>query len=219
MKKSLFGLLLALIFAGTTFAQEVSLGADVVSNYIWRGTKFGGPSIQPTFELGFGDLAVGTWGSFALTNDAPMENDFYASYSLGDISFGVTDYYYQGVFSDFSDTAGSHALEINAGYTMDALSISANYIVNEAGGALSVGGDTYIEVGYSLEKVDLFVGAGNGWHTVADSKGDHPFAVVNIGVSASKEVKINDSFSIPVSGAIIYNPDGDVSYFYVGFTF
>lgn len=213
MKKMFLMTLTALVISGTVIAQEVSLGADVVSNYIWRGLKYGGPSVQPVVELGFADLAIGSWGSFALTNDAPMENDFYLSYSAGDLSIGVTDYYYQGPLFDFSDSTGSHAFEINLGYTVNALSISGNYILNEAGGAASLGSDMYFELGYALENLDIFVGAGDGWHS---SNGD--FALVNIGISVSKEIKITEDFSLPVSGAVIVNPDAEMSFLYVGFS-
>lgn len=221
MRKLLFAVLAALTFSGSVFAQDVSLGADVVSNYIWRGTKFAGPSVQPYIELGSGDFTIGSWGSFALSEvDVPMENDFYASYAFGDLSLGVTDYYYQGEFTDFSDTTGSHAIEFNVGYAIGDLSFSANYILNKTpDGAGSIGNDMYFEVGYALlENLSAFVGAGDGWHSVADSKGDHPFTVVNVGLSTSKEVKITEDFSIPVSGAVIYNPDADLAYLYVGFS-
>ena len=214
MKKFLLMIIVAFTFSGNIIAQEVSVGADVVSNYIWRGVKFGGPSVQPTVELGFGDLAIGSWGSFALSAfDVPMENDFYASYSMGDLSVGVTDYYYQGPLFETSTDSGSHALEINVGYAVDAVSISANYIVNEAGGAGSAGSDMYFELGYALENISLFVGAGDGWHS-----SDGEFALVNVGISVSKEVKVTEDLSLPVFGSIIVNPDAELSYLFVGFS-
>ncbi len=214
MKKYLLMILITLTFSGNIFAQEVSVGADVVSNYIWRGVKFGGPSVQPSVELGFGDLAIGSWGSFALSAfDVPMENDFYASYSVGNLSFGVTDYYYQGPLFETSTDSGSHALEINAGYSLDELSISANYIINEAGGAGSAGSDLYFELGYALENISLFVGTGDGWHS-----SDGELSVVNVGISVSKVVKVTEGFSLPVFGSIIVNPDAEVSYLFVGFS-
>jgi hypothetical protein len=214
MKKLLFAAVIAVTLSGNVFAQDVDMGADVVSSYIWRGGSYGGPSIQPWLELGFGDLAVGAWGSFDFVANAPGENDYYVSYSLGDLSVGFTDYYYRTTLSETSSDSGSHAVELNLGYTIGALSLSGNYILNEAPMAGSQGGDVYIEVGYTLGNVDLFVGAGNGWHTVDPDE----FTVVNIGLSASKDIKITEDFSIPVTGAIVVNPDADVSYFYVGFS-
>ena len=214
MKKLLFAALIALSFSGNALAQDVDMGADFVSSYIWRGGAYGGPSVQPWVELGFGDLAVGAWGSFDFVSNAPSENDYYVSYSLGDLSIGLTDYYYRTTLSETSSDSGSHAIEVNVGYSMGALSLSGNYIVNEAPMAGSTGGDMYFEVGYTVGNVDLFVGAGNGWHTVDPDE----FTVVNVGLSVSKEIKVTEDFSIPVTGAIIVNPDADLSFFYVGFS-
>lgn len=214
MKKTLLSLLAVFMFSGSIFAQEVSVGAGVVSNYVWRGVKFAGPSIQPSIELGFGNLAIGSWGSFAITDDAPMENDFYISYSAGDLSIGLSDYYYQGPLFDFSDSTGSHAFDLNLGYTIGDITIAANYILNEAGGVAALGSDMYFEISYSLEKFNIFVGAGDGWHS-----SDTEFALVNIGINAEKEVKITEHFSLPIFGSVVINPDAEVAYVFAGFSF
>jgi hypothetical protein len=62
---------LALTFSAMNInAQEepsssFDVGADLVSNYIWRGSKFGtGPAVQPYVEFSAGNFALGSWGSF-----------------------------------------------------------------------------------------------------------------------------------------------------------
>ncbi|MCK9206050.1 MAG: hypothetical protein M0P66_02970 [Salinivirgaceae bacterium] len=213
-------LLTTCLIPSTLFAQDettpespFSLGADLYSNYVWRGTKFGtGPAFQPTIKLATGGLTVGAWGSFDAAGYA--EADLYASYAFSfGLSLGVTDYYYPGLdYSNFSDTAGSHAIEINAGYTIKGLSLSANYIVNEAGGAASVGGDMYFEAKYAFTNFSVFAGAGNGWHTAEGFKADgvtmedDEFGLCNLGLSTSKTIKVTDSFSLPVNGSVIWNP-------------
>lgn len=210
------------IISENTNAQEeessspFSLGADFVSNYVWRGTKFGsGPNVQPYVEFGIAGLTVGSWGSFAFNTTSVVENDFYLSYGFDfGLSLGVTDYYYQGPLFEFSDSTGSHALELNGSYEIGGLSLSANYIVNEAGGAGTAGGDMYFEATYSFENFNIFMGAGDGWHTTT---GD--FEVVNVGVSTASEIKITDQFSIPVFGSVIVNPQAEIAYVVLGFSF
>ncbi|MBN2612046.1 MAG: hypothetical protein JXB00_10865 [Bacteroidales bacterium] len=199
-------------------ASPFSIGADVVSNYVWRGTKFGGPSIQPGIELGLGNFAIGAWGSFSLNGFDIAENDLYLSYSIGDLGLTVTDYYYQGPLFDFSDSTGSHALEISASYSIKGLNLTAGYVVNEAGGAASAGGDIYVELGYSFKHFSIFAGAGNGWYTIEDAGEDDIFGIVNAGISAEKEIKIGE-YAIPVSGSVIVNPQAEVAYLVVGFSF
>ena len=210
------------IVTTSTNAQEedssspFSLGADIVSNYVWRGTKFGsGPNIQPYVEFGVAGLTVGSWGSFAFNATSVVENDFYLSYGFEfGLSLGVTDYYYQGPLFDYSDSTGSHAIELNGSYEIGGLSLSANYILNEAEGAGTAGGDMYFEAMYSFDNFDIFVGAGDGWHTTTGN-----FEVVNVGISTSKEIKITDRFSLPVFGSVIVNPQAEIAYVVVGFSF
>jgi len=199
-------------------AEKVSnfnVGADLYSNYIWRGSKLGqGPSVQPTVKFAKSGLTLGVWGAFDASGYA--EVDPYISYALPfGLSFGLTDYYYPGLkFFETSDTSGSHALEINAGFAKGGLSLSGNYIINEAGGAGSVGGDMYFQAGYAFTYFNLFVGAGDGWHT-----SDGEFGLCNVGLGTSKTIKLTETFSIPVSGQVILNTEREQLFVVVGFSF
>ncbi len=192
-----------------------TVGADVYSNYIWRGTKFGtGPSVQPAVAFQTGQLTLGVWGSFDAAGYA--ETDPYISYSLPmGFSVGLTDYYYPGLQAfDFSKDSGSHAFEINAGFEKEGFTLSANYILNEAGGAASAGGDMYFQAGYAFTNIEVFFGAGDGWHT---SNGN--FNVCNVGIGTSREIQISEKFSVPLSGQVILNPEREQLYVVVGFSF
>lgn len=203
-------------------AQEESstsfdAGADIVSNYIFRGVKFGtGPAVQPFVEFSAGNFTLGSWGSFGVTDNEAAEADLYLSYGFDfGLSVGLTDYYFPGTsYFDYSTESGSHGLELNVGYEVGGFSLGANYMLNEAPGAGTVGGDMYFELGYSFESVGLFVGGGDGWHT---STGD--FALVNIGLSVSKELEITEKFSLPLSGSVILNPESEQFYVVVGVSF
>lgn len=194
-----------------------SVGGDLVSSYLWRGTKFGtGPAIQPFLELALGNFSIGGWGSYCFTTDEAAEADLYLSYGFDfGLSIGLTDYYFPGTeYFDVSEATGSHAFEINLGYEVSGFSAAANYMLNEAGGAGTAGGDLYFELGYGFKNFGLFAGAGDGWHSA-----DGSFALCNIGVSAEKEITLSESFSLPVSGALIWNPDKEQFHVVVGISF
>lgn len=226
--------ILAMIFSFNSLnAQEeekaspFSAGADLVSSYVWRGSKIGtGPNIQPTVKYATGGLTVGAWGSFSFHDFGDFaEADLYASYATNfGLTVGLTDYYYQGFpyFSYAGDTA-SHAFEINLAYAIKGFSLSGNYILNDAsmgGPANKVGGgDVYIEAAYTFKNFGLFIGAGNGWHANDDDAGEDVFALCNLGIKTSKEIKVSETFSIPVSGALVLNPDKEEFNMVVGFTF
>ncbi|MEZ5070432.1 MAG: TorF family putative porin [Bacteroidales bacterium] len=207
----------ALVNAQEEKASPFSAGGDFVSSYVWRGTKFGtGPAIQPYLDLTLGNFSIGGWGSYCFTSAEAAEADLYVSYGFDfGLSVGLTDYYFPGTeYFDFSTATGSHAFEINLGYEVGGLSLAANYFLNEAGSAGTAGGDMYFELGYSFENVGLFLGAGDGWHTP-----DEEFAVCNIGISTEKELAITESFSLPVSGALILNPATEQFNIVVGISF
>lgn len=220
MKKKITLVVFALLAICTlnVKAQEVeekkspfSLGADFYSNYVWRGSALGtGPAFQPSIKFNTGGLTVGVWGSFDASGYA--EADPYISYAIKGFSLGLTDYYYPRAGGSFASDS-TNALELNAGYTIGGLSLSANYIFNEASVAASAGQDKYFQVAYAFKNVNFTVGAGDGWHTT-----DGKFAVCNLGIGTGKVIKITDSFSIPVTGQVIYNPERDKFYMVVGFS-
>lgn len=202
-----------LTVSNSTQAQTFTAAADVVSTYVWRGTKLSSVSIQPTLDFTTGGFSIGAWGSTGF--DGYMEADLYAKYAFDfGLTVGLTDYYFPGQsYFDYSQATGSHGLEANLGYSIGGLSLMGNYIFNQAGGALTVGGDKYFELGYAFEKFSIFAGAGDGWHTP-----DAKFAVVNLGVSTSKEIKFSDTFTLPLKATVVLNPKTEQFFIVAGIT-
>ena len=215
--------LLLLIFilnpVNRLFSQEnngvnFSAGADFYSSYIFRGTKYGtGPAIQPVVKMTAGSFTAGGWGSFDFSGY--QEADLFFSFALpGGFSLGITDYYYPSLdYFDISAETGSHAWEINAGFSAGGLALSANYVLNEAGGAGSYGSDLYFQAGYSFSGFNILAGAGNGWHS-----SDGNFNICNLAIGTLRTIKITESFSIPLTGQIIFNPERERLYIVVGIT-
>ena len=207
------------VFSQDEAESKFNTGADLYSNFIWRGSKYGtGPAIQPAITFLSGGLTIGAWGSFDF--NGYQESDLYFFYRLPfGFDLGLTDYYYPTLsYFDYSRATGSHAVEINAGLTSGKFSLDCNYIINHAGGAGSAGGDKYIQAGYSFRFLNIFLGAGDGWHTFNSSTGNDNFAICNVGLGTSKTIRVTDSFNIPVTGQIILNPDKKQLFIVVGFT-
>lgn len=212
MKKGLFVLVILASLTGTrSVAGEkgsVTVGTDLVSSYVWRGTKFGsGPAFQPYLEYSYGGFSAGAWGSYCFSENEGAEADLYLNYGFeSGFSLGVTKYYFPGAM--FFDSR-SHGFEINSGFEAGSFSISGNFMLNEGAGA--AGGDIYVEAGLRTGAVNWFVGAGNGWYTP-----DAKFNLCNVGLSASKELKITESFSLPVFSSVILNPKTEQFHIVVG---
>lgn len=189
-----------------------STGADFVTSYIWRGNRQGrGPHLQPYVECSAGPFTGGVWGTFDFNRY--REVDLYLAMDLpGGFIIGLQDYWMADLqFSDFTAESGSHALEVSIGYESEHVSLNANYIINEAGGAGSSGGDIYIESRFSFDYFSVFMGAGNGWHT-----DEGRFMVCNVGIDTGWEIDLSDSFLIPVTAQMCYNPDSGRVFFTAG---
>lgn len=214
MKKRLF--LVLFLTAGLStlaFSQESSgnfkAGADLVSGYVWRGTKIGsGPAIQPGVEFTAGGFTLGAWGSYCISDEEALETDLYTSFTVGKFAVGLTDYYFPG--AEWFD-ASHHAFEINGGFSPGRFTLSANYILNDGAGAK--GGDLYFEAGVKAGELTLFAGGGSGWHTP-----DSDFRICNLGLSTTREIRISDHFSLPLTGSVILNPASEQLFVVAGIT-
>lgn len=225
MKKTLLIVASFLMFISvipTTKAQEVDAGLDIYSSYVWRGIKFGeGAAFQPWVEFSAGGFALGAWGSYCVSDNEAAEADLYASYSLelgesGSLSLTVTDYYFPGTTgAPVSWMEGAnHFIEpmISAGF--GPLSLTAAYMLYDGAGKDGEGsGDLYLEAAVTAGPVDITLGGGNGAYS---GKADMGFDICNIGISTSKEIKITDDFTLPLSGAAILNPAYESFHIVVG---
>lgn len=195
--------------------SPVTAGSDLVSSYIWRGSRQGrGPHIQPYIEFSAGRFTAGAWGTIDL--NGYEEADLWFAVELpGGFTVGMQDYYLtEQPYFNFSVADGSHALELNIDWASDNVWLSANCIINEAGGVGSYGRDLYFEAGLSFDYFSLFMGAGNGWHTDEGS-----LNICNLGLEVSHSIEVTQRFSVPVTGGLIFNPDKEQMFVVAGFAF
>lgn len=220
MKKIVFSALFLISALGLK-AQEVSVGMEFYNRYVFRGVDFGNaPSLQPSLEFSTGGFTLGAWGAYSTGfggDGAFAEADLYTSYAFDfGLSLGLTSYYYPGTsWFETAEGSSTHALEFNLGYEIGSFAFGGNYMINDSrDGAGAEGQDLYFEVGYSASLFDVFVGAGDGWHTTEGS-----FQVVNIGIAATKELTLTEQFSLPLSGAVILNPNTEQLHLVFGLSF
>ena len=74
---------------------EASVGADLVSSYIWRGQELGDVSIQPSVSLSWKGLSLTVWGSASWGREYAKEFDLTLGYAVKGFSVSVTDYMVQ----------------------------------------------------------------------------------------------------------------------------
>ena len=120
----------------TSIAQdkvEASVGADLVSGYIWRGQDLGGVSIQPSLSVAYKGFSLGAWGSAGIESADTKELDLTLGYSTGGFSISVTDYWFNGGpgYFHYGTHHTSHVFEAQIGYDFGPLAV--NWYTNFAG--------------------------------------------------------------------------------------
>lgn len=214
---------------------EASVSADVVSQYIWRGTQCGEASIQPTLGLGYKGLSLTAWGSTEINPSAnyPKELDFTLAYTVGGFNIGVTDYWFSsggdeaGRYFRYNSHATNHMFEANIGYDFGPVALQwYTYFAgndynktDKATGEAKRAYSSYFEVSAPFKLGGLDWKAALGFSPMETSLyGNDEFAVTNVAVTATKDINVTPSFSLPVFVGVAANPCTQKTYFMAGFT-
>ncbi|MBP5388283.1 MAG: hypothetical protein J6Y97_12970 [Prevotella sp.] len=226
--------LLAILFATamSVTAQdkvETTVAADVVNQYIWRGQDLGNVSLQPTLGIGYKGLSLTAWGSVGISDPSDTkEFDLTLGYTFGGLNIGITDYWFndgldpEARYFKYDANNTNHVFEANIGYDFGVASIQwwTNFAGNDG---VNKDGDraysSYMELAVPFKLSDIEWTASAGavpWATT--SYGTTGFAVTNLSLKATKEIKVTDSFSIPVFGQLVGNPCSQKAYLVFGFT-
>ena len=206
---------------------EASVGADLVSGYIWRGQDLGGVSVQPGASISYKGLSLSAWGSVGFEGTDTKEFDLTLSYQYGGFSIGVTDYWFTNSSAParYSDYKEAHTFEVGLGYDFGPLAV--NWYTNFAGsvGEKKDGKDAYasyvsVSAPFSLGGIDWTAEVGaTPWANDFYNGYSDGFKVSAISLQASKEIKITDSFSLPLWAQAIWNPTTKGAYFVAGISF
>ena len=225
---------LGLFAVATTHAQEkekieTTISGDIVSSYIWRGQDLGSVSLQPTLGIGYKGLSLTAWGSYGLTDPSDTkEFDLTLGYTVGGFNIGITDYWFNaGLDPDnryfkYDAHGTNHVFEANIGYDFGFASVQwfTNFAGNDGvnkDGKRAYSSYAEVAVPFKLATVDWTATAGAVPYAT-DFYGTTGFAVTNLTLRADKEIKVTDSFSIPVFGQVTANPCSQKAYLVFGLT-
>ena len=218
-KKSLSVFILTIMTVFVTLnsnsIQAQDFGADLVSSYVWRGTQFGsGAHIQPWMELGSGSLTGGVWGSFPTTaSGGGNELDLWVSYDFGPLAFTVTNYSFptnDGTYGDGNPGLfDSEWMEISGSADLGPVGLTIGYFTDAEA--------LYVEAGFPIGAIDIGIGFGSDSKDAFYAGGDS--GLVNLSFGGSKDIKITEDYSLPVSGSFIYNPDSEAAFMVFGMNF
>lgn len=247
MKRTLVIMLMLIVQPLLIFSQDAgkknlpfTIGTDLMSRYIWRGQCINkSPNIQPylIYAPKFG-LQVGAWGSYAFTGDY-AEVDLFLSYGYGGFSATLTDYFVMDEsmqnnhFFDYKKGSTMHVLEgalayegpenVPLKFTAATMFYGADQKVdnvvidtvhNDTTAFYVNQFSTYFELSYKIRNISVFAGI-----TPAAGYYGNGFGVVNLGITARKDLIITDKFTLPIQASLITNPQRQNIYLVFGFTF
>lgn len=238
--KKLTVLVLAVIVIFPALAQDdkkisFTVQGDLVSSYVWRGTYNAGASLQPALGMNIGGFSLTAWGSKEISGPH-KEIDLTVAWSLDNLTLSVSDYWWDGEkqnsrlennnnrYFHFNNHNTSHYLEAGIGYT-----ISEKFPLSAAWNIMFWGADkkadggqnysSYVELNYpfTVGNIDLQATLGaspydSGLYDVSR------FAVCDLGLSASKQIKISNSFSLSVFTKLIFDPAHEDTHLVFGLT-
>ena len=212
IKYNLFLVSLIFCFTPTQEIKSQDFGADVVSSYVWRGTKYGaGLAVQPWMELGAGNFSGGVWGSFNQAEGTYDGNelDLWVSYDFGPLALTVTNYTFPGAGGAGDVFDGDNGdIEVSGSTSLGPVDLTVGYFTDH--GAL------YVEAGFPIGPVGVAVGYASdgdiGFYAGGDS------GLVNVSFSGSKDIAITEDYSLPVFGSFIINPDAKAAFLVFGFS-
>ena len=207
----------------------LSLSGDIVSSYIWRGQDLGSAALQPTLGIEYKGLSLSAWGSYGFADPQDTkEMDLTLSYTTGGLTIGVTDYWFntgldpENRYFKYDAHATNHVFEATAGYDFGLFALQWYTVFAGNDGTNNDGKraySSYLEANVPLRLASVDWTAAAGIVPFAtDLYGTNGFAVTNLSLKATKDIRITDSFSIPIFGQIVANPCAQKAYLVFGIT-
>ena len=227
MKKILF-IFLCVAGMATAEAQDklqASLGADLVSQYIWRGQDLGDASLQPSLGIGWQGLSLSAWGSVGITDSRDTkELDLTLGYTYEGFNVGVTDYWFSdGSYFKYKAHQTTHVWEANLGYDFGFLNVQ--WYTNFAGddGVNKDGKraySSYLELSAPFRLGNLDCTATLGAVPYATTLyGANGFCVTNVSLRATKDFVVKERYHLPLFVGLTANPRSEKLYLLLGASF
>lgn len=241
-------ILLGIISPAVLEAQEekngvgFSVQGDLVSSYIWRGMYQSGAAVQPTLGFHIAGFSLTAWGSADFTGQGHKEADVTAAYSVAGLTVSVADLWWagqSGIYNDrengknnyfnFDNHSTDHIFEAGLSYSLPVqkFPLSISWYTMFAGGDRKTISDgsrvntysSYMELGYPFSVKDIWLNAAVGcspW--CSEQYKNEDFAVTNVSLKATKEIRFNERFSLPIYAQVIWNPNREDVHLVFGIT-
>lgn len=209
--------------------SDLSFSVDLVNRYIWRGLLFcPTPSIQPylAYTSANENFSTGAWGSYSNSSNYG-EVDLFLSYTYKYFTIAVWDYFVmddtlaRNSYFTYDKKTTGHSYEAMIVLGNFSLPLQLTSSVFFYGADLDENDDNYysmyFEAAYTFkvanQDLNVFIGGTPNEGLYATGAG-----IVNLGFTLNRDVKITDSFTLPMKGSFVINPREENVYFIIGLT-
>ncbi len=217
--------------------------ADVVSSYVWRGMYESGLSVQPTLSAATGNFSLTAWGSVDISGKGYKETDFTFAYTIKRATLSLTDYWWGGEsgiynsrkdgnnnYFQFNNHCTDHILEAGISYQLPLqkcpLSLSwytmfwGNDKKSNSNSATVNAYSSYAEISapFEVQNTSLLFSLGFSPFESPSNYKNAGFAVTNISMRASRNIRITDKYSLPIFAQLVLNPNREDVHFVFGIT-
>lgn len=229
MKRFALFLMGALMCLTTALAQDkkkldVELSADFVTSYLWRGGDMSGAAIQPSLALDYQGLGLELWSSIELMGSKRYkEIELILSYSVGKFEFCLEDIWCgKGNYFDYKSNSTNHLFELNVEYDFGPVVVEWNTFFAGDDARTKSGKRAYSS--YFEANMPFKLGGFDWKATLGVVPYSTPlyrvkgFGVTNLGLQVGKDIKITNSFSLPIFIDLMTNPYAKDAFLAVGFT-
>jgi len=221
-------------FGGTSPSLQPSVNVSYKGWELgaWGAYSLGGNNEDQEFDLYLSYSFAKNQFSLILTDYYfPTEGD---DYNYFEFNNDLTGHVLEGTFSFNGNDKIPFGLLVAVNFWgNDAITVEDNPTAADFNQKTGLQYSTYAELSYShsLAKdvsLDAFLGVNltnpkdnniaNGFNGESGYYGSSA-GVVNLGITLSKEVAVNEKLSLPVSASVITNPEAEKIYFVFGFSF
>jgi len=210
-------LLLFILGSSAASGQKLAGEAEILllSRHIWRGNQLGDAiAVEPSVTISGGRFSFNLWAA-RTTNNSYSEIDLIPSYQFNHFSLTLLDYYNPvpgeiNQYLNFQEGKNRHSVEMNIdNYSIDKQRfkwMAGTFILgdkNEKTGKPFY--STYLEFKYPFTVFEIETKPFAGLTPFKGYYADK-FAIINIGISFSKEIDLKLPFTFPLSLSFISNP-------------
>jgi hypothetical protein len=212
---------------------KIDLNSSITTRHYWRGIMVSNSiNYEADLVVGTPNFSFGAWGGYAFDNEY-SEFDFHMDYRLSDrLSISLWDLYAsrdrssidQYDYFDFDRKTTNHLLDASINYTFGPkfpLSICWSTLL--WGRDLDEHGNqnysSYLELAYPITIGDTNVRFFMGANVFENSTYGENTNIVNMGLTATKQLKINENLQLPIWGTLAVNPEMETANLILGINF